>query len=193
VPRGVAIPEIRQQLFDAAEGLLGRDGPHGLSSRAVTTAAGCAKGLLHNHFGDFDGFLAEFVRDRFARALEKTRRLTEKAGIAGVAENLAAAATDLFASEVATITTLVMTRPAVRARVHEGDHGSLLDLAPGFVAYLSAEQRLGRVDPAADLHAAVLALLSAAHQIFHLIPEPRGELRRVAEVIAAGISPRHLL
>ena len=67
MPTGVAIRDVRQQLFDAAERVLLRDGPSALTSRAVTTEAGCAKGVLHRHFVDFDEFLVELIRDRTAR------------------------------------------------------------------------------------------------------------------------------
>jgi AcrR family transcriptional regulator len=75
VPRGVAIPDVPQQLFDAAERLLLRDGPGGLTSRAITDEAGCAKGILHNHFADLDGFLAAFVVDRSRRIAEHAKQL----------------------------------------------------------------------------------------------------------------------
>ena len=74
MPTGVAIRDVREQLFDAAERVLLRDGPNALTSRAVTTEAGCAKGVLHKHFADFDAFLAEFVLDRIARLDEPGRR-----------------------------------------------------------------------------------------------------------------------
>src|SRR2546423_14869836 len=67
VPTGVAIRDPRQQLFDAAERILLRAGPSALTSRAVTAEAGCAKGVLHRHFADFDAFLAELVLDRIRR------------------------------------------------------------------------------------------------------------------------------
>jgi AcrR family transcriptional regulator len=44
VPTGVHLRDARQQLFDAAERVLLRDGPDALTSRAVTDEAGCAKG-----------------------------------------------------------------------------------------------------------------------------------------------------
>jgi AcrR family transcriptional regulator len=47
VPTGVAFSDARVRLFDAAERVLLRDGPNALTSRAVTTEAGCAKGVLH--------------------------------------------------------------------------------------------------------------------------------------------------
>ncbi|HZE30218.1 MAG TPA: TetR family transcriptional regulator, partial [Actinoallomurus sp.] len=67
MPTGVAIRDVREQLFAAAERILVRDGPNALTSRAVTTEAGCAKGVLHRHFADFDAFLAELVLDRIRR------------------------------------------------------------------------------------------------------------------------------
>ena len=55
MPTGVAHPRVREHLFEAAERVLLREGPSALTSRAVTTEAGCAKGVLHRHFADFDG------------------------------------------------------------------------------------------------------------------------------------------
>src|SRR5450432_1908582 len=82
--------DIHHQLFDAAERVLLRDGPAGLTSRAVTTEAGCAKGVLHRHFDDFDGFLAELVGDRIARLDAHAAALLAAAGTGTVAGNLAA-------------------------------------------------------------------------------------------------------
>ena len=44
-PRGVAIHEAREQMFLAAERVLARQGPDGLTSRAITQEAGVATGL----------------------------------------------------------------------------------------------------------------------------------------------------
>ncbi len=67
MPTGVALRDAREQLFDATERVLLRAGPNALTSRAVTTEAGCAKGVLHRHFADFGTFLAELVLDRIAQ------------------------------------------------------------------------------------------------------------------------------
>ena len=58
VPTGTPIRDIREQLLDAAERVLLRDGPDAVTSRAVTTEARVAKGILHRHFPDFGTFLA---------------------------------------------------------------------------------------------------------------------------------------
>jgi AcrR family transcriptional regulator len=53
VPAGVTIRDPRGQLFGGAGRVLLRDGPGGLTSRAVTAEAGVAKGVLHRHFAGF--------------------------------------------------------------------------------------------------------------------------------------------
>ena len=90
MPTGVAIQDPRGQLFDAAERVLLRDGPAGLTSRAVTAEAGVAKGVLHRHFADFDAFLAELALDHVARIGAQAAALRAMAGSGTVAGNLAA-------------------------------------------------------------------------------------------------------
>lgn len=58
-PRGVAIPGLRQQLFQATERVLVRAGPGGLTGRAITREAGCSTGLLYNHFNTLEANLTE--------------------------------------------------------------------------------------------------------------------------------------
>ena len=72
MPRGVAIPEVREQLFAAADRILGRAGPAGLTTRAITAEAGVANGVLHRHFRDLDAFLAEFTASRPAASTAST-------------------------------------------------------------------------------------------------------------------------
>src|SRR3954471_14685652 len=96
VPTGVHLRDARQQLFDAAERVLLRDGPNGLTSRAVTDEARCAKGVLHRHFTDFDAFLTDLVLDRAAQLEEQANALHAAAGTGTVATNLTGALTVLF-------------------------------------------------------------------------------------------------
>ena len=119
MPTGVAIRDAREQLFDAAERVLLRDGPNALTSRAVTTEAGCAKGVLHRHFADFDAFLAELVRDRIARIDGQAAALRDSAGTGTVAGNLTGALTDLFGSVAVAIVGLVTFRDDLRARLRQ--------------------------------------------------------------------------
>ena len=168
MPRGVAIPDLREQLFGAAERLVVRDGPSGLSSRAITTEAGCAKGVLHNHFTDLDGFLAEFVLTRFHTALHHVSELQGKAGQATVEDNLAETTASLFGPSVLAAHSILMLRPSVAARVRETRaHRSpnLGDMEQIFTAYLDAEKEFGRVLADADTRAVALALVATAQHI----------------------------
>ena len=117
MPTGVHIRDVREQLFAAAERVLLRDGPGALTSRAVTTEAGCAKGVLHRHFADFDAFLAELVLDRIARLEARADALRDRAGTGTVAGNLTDALTDLFSSVAVAIIALITFRDDLRARL----------------------------------------------------------------------------
>lgn len=169
VPTGVAIRDVRGQLFDAAERVLLRDGPDGLTSRAVTTEAGCAKGVLHRHFADFDAFLAELVFDRIARVRAQSAALLRGAGTGTVAEHLAGALTELFGSVAVAIVGLVISRDGLRARLRQAEPVGIpvLTEATAMVAgYLAAERDLGRIAPDADVDTLAPTLIGAGHLLF---------------------------
>jgi AcrR family transcriptional regulator len=198
VPRGVAIPNVRERLFEAAERVI--EGPSGLSGRAVTREAGCATGLLYRHFGDFDAFVAEFVLERFQQVSARAAALPGQAGSGTVAGNLAAAGGALFESNLLSLLSLVTLRPGSigkgpRRRKNQTE-GSVLRRA--FADYLAAEQRLGRVTPDADTDALATALIATIHHLLLLLllllshtrkADPRRELRRVINALVAGITP----
>lgn len=195
MPRGVAIPELRENLFAATERLLLRDGPGALSSRAITHEAGCAKGVLHNHFADLDGFLAEFAVEQFSRALAGIAELQGLAGQATVAQNLGAAADTLLASPVLAVHTVVSLRPSLAERLRKSrGHRSpnLGDLEKVFAAYLEEEKNLGRIPPRADCGAIALALVATIHRILMTnqgnSTQARSSLAGVLHVLLQGIT-----
>src|SRR5215470_11767861 len=100
--------DAREQLFDAAERVLLRDGPAALTSRSVTAEAGVAKGVLHRHFADFDAFLAELALTRIAWIDGLAEELRAAAGTGSVAGNLAAAFPELFSPAVLALVRLVI-------------------------------------------------------------------------------------
>lgn len=183
MPRGVAIPDLQAQLFTAAERLLLRDGPGALSSRAITTEAGCAKGVLHNHFTDLDGFLAEFVLSRFQLALSGVQELQVKTGTGAVRDNVANAAAGLLASSVLAAHSILGLRPAVADRMR-GTHGhhspNLADLEQVFVGYLDAEKALGRVRSDANTSAVAMALVATVQRL--LMAPPTNQARARAQL-----------
>jgi AcrR family transcriptional regulator len=190
VPTGVHIRDPREQLFDAAERVLLRAGPRALTSRAVTTEAGCAKGVLHRHFTDFDGFLTELVLDRVARIDGQSAVLRASAGMDTVVDNLVAALDELFGPVAVAIVALVAFRDDLRARLREVRPGGvpLLTEATGMIAaYLVDEQFLGRVPPDADVDVVAATLIGAAHLLYAgrdgTPPDPADVRRMVATVV----------
>lgn len=164
-PTGVALRDVRAQLFDAAERVLLRDGPSGLTSRAVTDEAGVAKGVLHRHFADFDDFLAGFVLDR-AHRIEAT---TLQPGSGDVVENLAAAIMAVFGSVAVAIVPLVTFRDSLRARLRvtwPAGVPVLTDAAELITDYLSTERELGRINEAAEPQFLGPMLIGSAHLLY---------------------------
>ncbi|MFI6595879.1 TetR/AcrR family transcriptional regulator [Nonomuraea sp. NPDC050536] len=169
MPTGVHIREPREQLFDAAERVLLRDGPDALTSRAVTVEAGVAKGVLHRHFADFDAFLAELVLDRIARIDGQAAALRESAGTGTVAGNLTGALMDLFESVAVAIVSLVIFRDELRARLRQARPTGvplMTEAAEMIASYLTAERDLGRIPPDADVDTLAPTLIGAAHMLF---------------------------
>jgi AcrR family transcriptional regulator len=191
-PRGVAIPDVQRQLFDAAERVLQREGPDGLNSRAITTEAGTAKGLLYRHFADLDAFLAAFVLDRAARLADRVSALPQRAGIGNVADNLTDAALSV-APQASALIDLIRGRWSLGAhlgRTRQPHAGALLALERAFAAYLDAERTTGRIAAQADTDALATALVGAVHQLA-ITPRSRADLerqtRRVVAALVGGI------
>jgi AcrR family transcriptional regulator len=191
MPTGVAIRDVREQLFTAAERVLLRDGPNALTSRAVTTEAGCAKGVLHRHFADFDAFLAELVLDRIARIDDQAAALRRSAGTGTVADNLTGALTDLFGSVAVAIVGLVTFRDGLRARLRQAGPAGVPLLAEAAVmiaSYLAVERDLGRVASDADVDTLALTLIGSAHLLFagrEGTPPDAAEVRKIVTTIVA--------
>jgi AcrR family transcriptional regulator len=197
VPTGVAIRDVREQLFAAAERVLVRDGPNALTSRAVTTEAGCAKGVLHRHFADFDAFLVELVLDRIARIDGQAAALRDSAGTGTVAGNLVGALTDLFGSVAVAIVGLITFRDELRVRLRQVTRPGvpMLSEAVAMVAsYLTAERAMGRIAADADVDTLALALIGSGHLLFAgREGVPPEDVDRVVSTVIADVVQRRLL
>jgi AcrR family transcriptional regulator len=189
----VAIRDVREQLFGAAERVLLRDGPNALTSRAVTTEAGCAKGVLHRHFADFDAFLAELVLDRIARVDGQAAALRDSAGTGTVADNLAGVLRDLFGSVAVAIVGLIISRDELRARLRQirPTGVPLLAEATAMIAsYLAVERDLGRIAADADIDTLAPTLIGAGHLLFadrKAAPPEAEAVRKVVTTVIAGV------
>ncbi len=199
MPTGVRLQDARQQLFDAAERVLLRDGAQGLTSRAVTDEAGCAKGVLHRHFVDFDAFLTDLVLDRGAELETRTRSLRDSAGTGGVVSNLTAALVTLFGPVPLAIIPLVTFRDDLRARLRQARPGGgvafLGHATRAVAAYLSDERAMGRIAADSDIDSLTLSLVGG-----HLLLADRDEGRptedavgRLVATVLADVLQRRLL
>lgn len=192
--RGVAIPEVREQLFAAADRVLARDGPAGLTTRAVTAEAGVANGVLHRHFRDLDEFLASFVAGRLQAIADGAAALPGRAGHGNVTGNLTEAAVAVFGASAKTLMSLVATKPELGpALEHDaGRAGVLSDIERHFAAYLDAEKKLGRIGPDADTEALAFTLLGTVHHLIitrrHGPPDLKQQVRRIVAALVAGMN-----
>jgi AcrR family transcriptional regulator len=166
LPTGVALRDIREQLFEAAQRVLVRDGPNALTSRSLTTEAGVAKGVLHRHFADFDDFLVGLAQRELARIADRGELLWAAAGIGTVATNITSALTDLFGPVLIGLVGLVIARDELRSRLRAAGSVGLpvASEAAGIVAsYLGAERVLGRIPADVDIDTLAAMLVGAAH------------------------------
>ncbi|MGW1316255.1 TetR/AcrR family transcriptional regulator [Streptomyces sp. NPDC002426] len=193
MPTGVHIQDARQQLFDAAERVLLRDGPSALTSRAVTTEAGCAKGVLHRHFADFDAFLAALVLARTGEIEAQATALRDSAGTGTVTGNLAHALTALFGPVAVAIIPLLTFRDELRSRLRSTSPAGVPILSEGAAmaaSYLAAERDLGRVTADADIGTLAPTLIGAGHLLYAdrstAPPEP-GAVHRMVTTVLAGV------
>ncbi|WP_214324291.1 TetR/AcrR family transcriptional regulator [Nonomuraea sediminis] len=190
MPTGVHIREPREQLFDAAERVLLRDGPNALTSRAVTAEAGVAKGVLHRHFADFDAFLADLVLDRIARIDGQSAALRRSAGTGTVADNLTRALMDLFGPVAVAIVSLVIFRDELRARLRQARPTGvplMTEAAAMIASYLAAERDLGRIPADADVDTLAPTLIGAAHLLYADRAAPTPETTTVRKVVTTVI------
>ncbi|MEU8632083.1 TetR family transcriptional regulator [Amycolatopsis sp. NPDC048633] len=199
MPTGVHLRDVRQQLFQAAERVLLREGPNALTSRAVTAEADVAKGVLHKHFTDFDAFLAELVMDRIARLTDQSAILVAAAGTRTVAENLVDALTELFDPVSVALTSLVFFRDELRTRLRRPDNGLpfLAEAREMLTSYLKAERAQGRIAADAAADSLALSLIGASHLHFagrprHTLPE-EAELQKLVTTTIADVVQRRLL
>jgi AcrR family transcriptional regulator len=192
--RGVRIPELHEQLFAAAERIMARDGVAGLASRAITEEAGCAKGVLHNHFDGLDGFLAEFAVNRIRRTEDAVSGLPAQAGHGTVSDNLVAAALTVFGSGATQVAALITARPALAARVLTmlgPDAQPFGEIQAAFASYLRAERELGRLPATADADTVAFTLIGAVHHLFFTASGSEPDPERVRGIVTTLLGDAH--
>ena len=161
----------RDQLVDAAERVLRAKGLARATTREIAREAGYAEGTLYLHFADkLD--LVRAVHERLLPGfIETVSHLPERAGTGTVEGNLtdlARGALGLY-RDMLPLGSSLFADPELLGRFREmhierGGGGPHRAWEP-VIAYLRAEQALGRVAPEADPAAATLLLLGACQQL----------------------------
>jgi AcrR family transcriptional regulator len=194
----------RAQLVDAAERVLRTKGLARATTKEIAREAGYAEGTLYLHFADkLD--LVRAVHERLLPAfVELVGHLPGKAGTGTVRQHLtelADGALRLY-RDLLPLGSSLFADPELleRFRALLADRGGGPHRAwEPVVAYLRAEQALGRVAPGADPAAAALLLLGACQQLvfvelmtgpetlpFHDRTDPAPEL---VSTLLAGLCP----
>jgi AcrR family transcriptional regulator len=184
---------VREQLFRAAERVLSRHGPDGLTSRAITAEGGVAKGLLFNHFSDLDHFLAELVLDRSHTVACLAAELPPRAGTGAVKANLVDTAVSLLRSHAFAVAGIIHARPTLMSRLHHTSSGRpyavLSDVEKSFAAYLAAEKAMGRISATTDSDTVAFILVGTIHHIFMTnMAESSGPRRRLQKIVSSLIA-----
>lgn len=166
MPTGTPIRDIRDQLFGAAERVLLRDGPDALTSRAVTTEAGVAKGIVHRYFPDFDAFLAALTLTHIERLDTLSTELRSTAGAGTVPGNLANALTTALTPVRIRMISLVCSRHELLARLRITTPTGIplaAEITRMIAGYLTAERGLGRIAITTDVDHLAVLLVGGAH------------------------------
>jgi AcrR family transcriptional regulator len=166
MPTGTPIRDIREQLLVAAERVLLRDGADAVTSRAVTTEAGVAKGVLHRHFPDFGTFLATLVLSHMERLDALAADLRASAGTETPTDNLARALAAALDARAIAIVSLIVSRHELLARLRLSTPTGVPLLAETtrmVAAYLTAERGLGRIALDTDVDTLAVILVGSTH------------------------------
>jgi AcrR family transcriptional regulator len=225
VLRGGDGQNLREHLIAIAARLIDERGSAGLAVRDIAREAQVADGALYNYFEDKEDLLAHALLAHVGTVMAGAPQMPP-AGTGAVADNLRlfidrglevlARVTPAFAG--------LLCQPGVLSRFHtlvggdaafdaaaapdgvEGDRqagqagAGSRGLPETLVAYLRAEQQLGRIDSSADTTVAAALVVGAIHgQVLPRVlfnppgspaTTPPGFAQRLAETVLMGIAPR---
>jgi AcrR family transcriptional regulator len=157
---------VRGDILLAAERLILDKGIHAATTRAIANAAGCSEGSIYRHFPAKNALVLEVVKTCFPEFTEVLEDLPSRAGRGSVQDNLkqvAGAALDFYRA-ILPITSGVLSDPALlqehRLSLRANAPGPARALAE-VGAYVSREQRLGRVSSEVSSNDAAGMLLGA--------------------------------
>jgi AcrR family transcriptional regulator len=166
--------ELRDRILEAAEHVIRTDGMSKATTKQIARIADCSEGSLYNHFQSKEDLFIQVMKGHLQGFLAVLLKLPGRKGTRTVRENLAEvarAAVDYFGLSIV-LTASMFTEPVFLNRHrenfqkrNEGPHRANEIVA----VYLQAEQRLGRVNAAANPRSVADMLLGACFQhVFHM-------------------------
>jgi len=194
----------RERLLDAAERIIRQQGIMAVTTKDIARAAGFSEGTLYRHFADKTDLLLAVMSERISGSfLRLIRELPARAGthtVQATLEELASAALAFF-TQTAPLSAAIAADPAFAAR----HYVRLRELGAGpevtlktVVAYIEAEQQLGRVRADASAAAAATLLLGVCFnyaEVRHtagtaasVLPEERFA-REIVRTLLHGLTP----
>ncbi|WP_080840958.1 TetR/AcrR family transcriptional regulator [Cohnella massiliensis] len=161
--------DFREKIGAAAERVIREHGLAKTTTKQIAKAAGCSEGSLYNYFRAKEDLFLHVVRNQLTNFMGVLTRLPDRIGKGSVQDNLeevaAAGLADflhsmpLLCSVFSETSLLDRLREGMTER-NEGPHRANEALA----AYLSGEQRLGRIRAGVDPKAAADLLLGSCFQ-----------------------------
>ena len=192
----------RVRIIDAARRLMRTAGLARTTTKEIAKAAGCSEAALYKYFTSKEELFVTVLNERLPGLGSLLGTLAADPGGRSLEENLAEVARQaaLFYEQTFPMAASLYAEPQLRRRHEEGMRA--LGAGPhkpieGLADYLRAEQRLGRVAPDADPHAAASLLLGACAQrafAYEMAPEGRPPqpldefAASIARTLLAGIS-----
>lgn len=184
----------RVRIVDAARDLMGTLGLARTTTKEIARAAGCSEAALYKHFDSKEQLFLTVLTERLPRLGGLLETLAVDPGGRTVEENLTEIARQaaLFYEQTFPIAASLYAEPRLKARHDAGMRE--LGAGPhkpieGLTAYLTAEQRHGRIGPDADPGAAAALLLGACVQrAFAYGTAPEGEPPQSLDAFAGAVA-----
>ena len=194
--------ETRQRILVAAEQLMRRKGFAGATTKEIARTAGLSEGTLYNHFESKEDLFLCVLRDQLPGFIRLIMSLPERVGESTIRENLEAIARAalVFYNQTVPMSASAIGEPDLMNSLREGvlKRGAGPHRAnEGVARYLSAEQRLGRVQGSVQVAAVADLLLGACFQKAFLLRFQGLELpaggeeryaREIVEALIAGLA-----